>query len=247
VRRLVGCAFATVTDVDVVDLLRREPHDFHPAAKGEPWAVQDSTLRFLAGSVRPGSTTLETGVGESTVVFLSLSSRHIAVAPDTRERDAITEFCHKHQVPTTALEFLAGTSDRLLPNLAIPPLDVVLIDGQHAFPAPFLDWYYTADAVVQHGLVVIDDVPIRTGEVLRDFLEAEPEWERVADLGRAVAFRKTVSGPVTGKWWLEQPWCHPQGGGPSFWEVLRHKIRVRSRARALVRGRSGRSAGQGSR
>jgi hypothetical protein len=198
--------------------------------------VDTSTLERLTELVPVGGTTLETGVGESTVVFLSRSARHIAVAPDRRERDAITAFCSEHDIPVDSFEFLEGTSDRILPSLDLPRLDLVLIDGQHAFPAPFMDWYYTADQLRQGGLVVIDDVPIKTGTVLRDFLAAEPEWRLREETSRVAIFEKLIDGPVTGKWWLQQPWCHPDpDGGRSPMARLRSTVRLRSRLRTLVR------------
>jgi hypothetical protein len=36
-------------------------------------------------------------------------------------------------------------------------LDLVLIDGDHAFPASFIDWYYTAEQVKLGGYVIVDD------------------------------------------------------------------------------------------
>jgi hypothetical protein len=53
--------------------------------------------------------------------------------------------------------------------VTLPPLDIVLIDGAHAFPFPFLDWYFTASALKAGGLLVIDDVQIATGTILADF------------------------------------------------------------------------------
>src|SRR4051812_7899693 len=135
--------------MDPVALMRRTPHNFHPAAKGEPWALDSQTLERLAAVVPDGATTLETGVGESTVVFLAKAARHIAIGPDEREAEAIRAFFVEHGIPTENFEFHVGISERVLPVLDLPQLDVVLIDGQHAFPAPFLDWFYTADQLRQ--------------------------------------------------------------------------------------------------
>jgi hypothetical protein len=224
--------------VDPVELLRSNPHDFHPSSKGEPWTVGNELLRFLADNTPVGATTLETGVGDSTFVFISRSARHIAVGPAAEEAEAVVAFCQEHGIATEGFEFQCGTSDRILPNLSIPELDLVLIDGQHAFPAPFLDWYYTADRLREGGLVAIDDVWIRTGTVLKEFLLAEPEWGLVEDLGRAVVFRRLTAEPVTQKWWLQQPWCHPTKEAASPMLRLRARLHLRTRLKALV-GHSG--------
>jgi hypothetical protein len=219
--------------MDPVDLLRRTPHNFHPAAKGEPWALDGDTLDRLAATVPEGASTLETGVGESTVVFLAKSARHIAIGPDEREAAAITAFCDEHGIPTDNFEFHVGISERVLPALELPPLDVVLIDGQHAFPAPFLDWYYTADHLRQGGRLVIDDVWIRTGKTLVDFLAAEPEWELVESGNLSAVFERRAAGPVTGKWWREQPWCHPDPPRARPLAELRNRVRLRTRLKSL--------------
>jgi hypothetical protein len=67
----------------------------------------------------------------------------------------------------------------------------VLVDGSHSFPQAFIDWFYTQQALRVGGVMVIDDVHVWTGRVLRDFLAAEPEW-RVEQRwhGRTVAVRK---------------------------------------------------------
>jgi hypothetical protein len=220
--------------VDPVELLRDHPHVFHPSAKGEPWAVAENMLRFLADYAPTGGTSLETGLGDSTVVFLSRSARHIAVGPAAEEAEAITAFCRQHGISTDGFQHCCGTSDRILPNLDIPVLDIVLIDGQHAFPAPFLDWYYTADRLREGGLLAIDDVGIRTGAVLKEFLVAEPEWELVTDFGRSVVFRRLTSAPVTQKWWGEQPWCRRRPPQPTFAQRLRGRVRLRTRMKALA-------------
>src|SRR4051812_8746123 len=110
--------------MDPVDLMRRTPHNFHPAAKGEPWGLDSHTLDRLAALVPEGASTLETGVGESTVVFLAKASRHIVIGPDEREAAAIRAFCDEHGISTDNFEFHEGISERVLPTLELPPLDV---------------------------------------------------------------------------------------------------------------------------
>jgi hypothetical protein len=34
-----------------------------------------------------------------------------------------------------------------LPHATWPPRDIILNDGAHAFPYPFIDWYFTAGAL----------------------------------------------------------------------------------------------------
>src|SRR6185503_1666742 len=91
--------------------------------------------------------------------------------------------------------FELGPSDKLLPTMALGDLDLVLIDGGHGFPVPFIDWYYTAFALKAGGIVIVDDTQIWTGAVLRDFLMADPDWKLLHLWGgRAAAFTKLTDG-----------------------------------------------------
>jgi hypothetical protein len=95
-------------------------------------------------------------------------------------------------------------SERVLPALDPAPLDLVLIDGSHSFPQVFIDWFFTQRALKVGGTLLVDDVHIWTGRVLRDFLRAEPEWKLVERwAGRTVAFRK-VAHYDDGKDWADQ-------------------------------------------
>ena len=58
----------------------------------------------------------------------------------------------------------------MLPQLRDKDYDFALIDGRHAFPTPFIDWYYIADALKIGGLVLIDDLHIWTCDLLKQYL-----------------------------------------------------------------------------
>jgi hypothetical protein len=200
-------------------------------------------LEYLYAALPDGGTTLETGSGLSTVVFISRSARHITIAPVDDVRDAIVAFCKKFGLNADVLEFHAGRSQDVLPGLQLPPLDAALIDGDHAFPGPFLDWYYTADAIRAGGLVLVDDVQLRTGHVLRQFLREEPEWRHVKDIGKTSVFEKLVEGPLSNKWWGQQPWAsrqYAQQGADLMTRVnvLRTHLQLRTRLRELFAGRT---------
>jgi hypothetical protein len=95
-------------------------------------------------------------------------------------------------------------------------LDLVLIDGCHGFPGPFIDWYYAASG-------------LKAGGVLCEFLRAEPDWRVEHDfVSRTAVFRKLRDGDVMREW-TEQPYT-----------VLHSRSSVAARARRplehLVRG-----------
>ena len=182
--------------MDLDDILRKNPQ-FHRTGKGEPisYGLGKDTLAYIAEKITDGARTLETGAGHSTVLFASLGARHICVVPQSEELDRIIAFYQDHSVPLDKVQFILQRSEMALPTLTNDPLDLVLIDGNHAFPAPFIDWYYTADKIRVGGLLIIDDTEIWTARILRNFLLSEPEWRLDKEFShRACSFTKVKDG-----------------------------------------------------
>ncbi len=161
---------------------------------GQPayWAVAEDVAKLLDQTVVPGSRTLETGAGISTVIFALKGAEHLCVVPDARLVDRIVAFCRDRGISTDKLSFEVGRSEDVLPRLHPVDLDVVLIDGGHAFPIPFLDWYYAARTGLRSGgTLVIDDIQLWTGHLLSDFLRCEPGWRLSHELVKSSVFEKT--------------------------------------------------------
>ena len=189
-------------------LKREEPH-FHASVEHPAnWQVSARVLDWLAATVRPGWQTLETGAGYSTVLLIAGGADHTAISPSPREHVRIRDWCAAHGVDAGSATFIACPSQEVLPTLEPTPLDLVLIDGDHSFPFPFLDWSYTAGRLRRGGLMVVDDTDIPTGAVLREFLANETgRWELERELGVATVFRKTCDDPFVHAAWQDQPWC----------------------------------------
>jgi predicted O-methyltransferase YrrM len=185
-----------------VDDLLRDP----PALHGDPrdptlYTLHPPALRFLERTVRPGDRTLETGSGLSTIVLAASGAEHTCVVPNPEQSRRIVEFCQLRGLPTDGLEFQLERSEVVLPRLDPVPLDLVLLDGSHAFPQVFIDWYYTAGRLKVGGHLVVDDVHIWTGTVLRDFLAADPAWELVEQLrARTAVLRKVADADLSADW-----------------------------------------------
>jgi predicted O-methyltransferase YrrM len=132
-------------------------------------------------------------------------STHIAITPNGKEAEAIRDYAAKNQISLSRVEFVIESSDSYLPRCAIRDLDLVLIDGKHAFPWPIIDWFYTADKLTEGGIVILDDAELSSVAVLKDFMQEDPHWELVKSFGRhAVAFRK-VSESIRDVAWHMQP------------------------------------------
>jgi hypothetical protein len=195
---------ATVTSL--AELLA-DPPVVHRDGAGNrvTWQASDEVLRVIDGHVHDGSRTIETGEGLTTILFALKRAHHICVSPNEEAIGLIKAYCERKAIATDRLRFEVDCSENVLPRLKLKALDLVLIDGRHGFPAPFIDWHYTAAALKAGGLVIVDDTQIWTGQVLREFLIAEPEWELVHDFWpRSAIFVKTREGDHA-KEWVFQP------------------------------------------
>ncbi len=163
-------------------------------------------LEFIDRVVQPGSRTLETGSGYSTILFAMKGAQHTCIVPNQPEIDRILAYCEQQSIDTSNLTFQAKPSERVLPTLDTGPLDLVLIDGSHSFPQVFIDWFYVAEALQVGGHMLVDDVHLWTGRVLRDFLAAEPEWQIVDELGGRTAIVRKVGEVDPDRVWNEQPY-----------------------------------------
>lgn len=157
--------------------------------------LSEEVLSFVSERLNSDSQTVETGCGISTVMFALTGARHIVISPAQHEFQIIQAYCHEHHIPTDRVNFLLGASQHILPTLQMPPLDAVLIDGLHGFPAPYIDWFYTASKLRVGGLLIVDDTWVWTCQVLKDVLGEQPEWEMVADFPpRTTIFKKLAEG-----------------------------------------------------
>lgn len=169
--------------------------------------VHPELARFLDRQVGPDSVTLETGAGLSTLVILRKGvKRHIAIQPDPDQFTVIDRFLAEHGLDARPLEAVVRRSEDYLPTATLPPLDLVLIDGDHAFPIPFIDWHYTASALKVGGLMIVDDADIVTGAVLADFMRSDTGWEEVSrhESGRFAIARKLPPDPDAPRGWRRQ-------------------------------------------
>jgi hypothetical protein len=192
--------------MDLTDVLADPPKP-HDDSRGGfmVMGLTEPALKFIYENVDESCVTLETGCGLSTVVFALKGSRHTVIAPAPSEFEITKAYCRDHGIPVSQVDFITEPSQQALPGLESAPLDLVLIDGGHGFPTPYIDWFYTAGKLKKGGFLLVDDVWVWSCQILRDFLIEQPHWEFVTEYeGRTAVFRKIEDGS---EWleWTQQP------------------------------------------
>lgn len=200
--------------------------------------VSPEVLAFIVEHVRPGDRTLETGSGYSTIAFALAGAEHTAVSPAPWEHERIRRWCDERDVSLASVTLIEGLSQEILPGLSPEPLDLALIDGDHSFPTVFVDFYYSANRLRRGGLLVVDDTHIRTGDILRRFLESESKtgrWRLERRFPTTVAFVKLTETLIELGGWASQPYCAKPLAlpGTPLWPRVRRQVRLRTRLREL--------------
>lgn len=190
----------------IFQALKRENPAFHGPGGKYHWSLSDDVLQWLFETVAEGQRTLETGCGYSTLIFALKGAEHTVISPVAEEHQRIRSWGEAHGVDFSKVRFVAAKSEDVLPKLGPEPLDIVLIDGWHAFPAPFIDWFFTCSKLAVGGRMIVDDTQILACRVLRDFLEKEAgRWSLECRFNRTDIFRKLQEQMFEGDW-REQPW-----------------------------------------
>ena len=200
------------------------------------YTLNSQVLSYLIETIRPSCRTLETGAGGSTLVFGFKQSQHIAITPGLTEIELIKEYAASNHIPLKTVHFVSRSSDQYLPCCDVKDLDIVLLDGKHAFPWPILDWFYTADRLRKNGLMILDDGQLGSVSVLVDFLSMDPRWQLVREFSaKTYVFRKLAE-TVHDVAWHMQPFCIPSGRRPDN-TLFRSAIlrRVGSRLKGLLK------------
>lgn len=237
--------------MDLATLLANPP-DLHRSAAGEPMqmGLASEMLEFITTHVTAGARTLETGAGTSTIAFAMCGAQHVAITPSHQEIKILKCHCADHGLRAEAITFICEPSEHVLPTLESDPLDLVLIDGRHGFPAPFIDFFYTAGPLKLGGYLIVDDVHLSPCRYLRDLLAEQPQWRLEQELPyRSAIFQKLADGA---EWmdWTHQPYVTRNSGVPTQLQVAVDDLRRRdyatlaSRVQNTVRRAAGKLAAQ---
>ena len=166
-----------------------DPPRVHGSAPAGIYNADPACCAHLAARLAPGKRSLETGLGLSTIAFAASGADHTAFFLDPEEGVTLTAWLAARDISDRALELVAGPSQATLPaHKPAGPLDVVFIDGNHAFPFPMLDFYFAARWLRPGGLLAIDDLHLPAPALLYATLAVDPRWRVDRKARRWVAF-----------------------------------------------------------
>ncbi len=201
----------------------------HTRASGENRCIgmHNEVLQYLYDQLHPGQLTLETGCGLSTLVFALSNCIHKVIVPNAAHIEATKQAAIRYDIPFDDTTFILGRSEKVLPAFSTETkLDAVLIDGGHAFPIPFIDWFYTNNLLRVNGLLVLDDIDLKSVSILDDYLSSQPEWQKDKVIRRTAFYIKIHDLDIDDAWdyWQKQPFN--RGLGLNFrkiWLNLRYR------------------------
>jgi predicted O-methyltransferase YrrM len=169
---------------------------------GEEWStggLNGEQLRFLhevasrqLGVPRPRI--VETGAGNSTIVFLMAKAQRVltfALEPELETR--IRGYCETNGVDAQSLEFIVGRSELTLPLAAmnnVGHFDMALIDGGHGWPTVFIDFCFLNLMLRRGGVLLVDDIQLHSVREVARLTDEQPQFERIKNVGKLYAWRK---------------------------------------------------------
>lgn len=148
---------------------------------------------------------VETGCGATTLLLSHLSEHHTAFALDIG--GSIVNVRRSPLLREGVVSFVEGPSQRTLPQHHFDErLQLAIIDGPHAYPFPDLEYYFLYPHLEAGGLLVLDDIHIRSISNLFQFLRCD-EMFRLDEVVKTTAFFTRTDAPTfdpMGDGWRKQ-------------------------------------------
>lgn len=218
----------------LLDGVLADPPQVHSGSSEGVWQTDRRCYEFMAQTLPEKASTLETGLGVSTVLFARWGCRHTCVVGSGGQVERLTAYCSDRSIDLSGVTFEVGYSQDVLPGLALDGLDLVLIDGGHGYPTPIIDWFYGCRTLPVGGVVVVDDMHLpAVAYYLARYLDLDPAWEPLAREPKWGAYRRVSETPLGGEWVTQAAFL----GGPRTPIANRAKIAA---AGALKRTKLGR-------
>jgi len=181
----------------IIDL----PISWHPLGGFDARTAQ-AIVRFCEG--RDIAESMETGAGKSTLIFSHLSRHHTVFALDDGE--SLSMPLRSHLLRKDVVTAIEGPSQLTLPKHQFKPLQLALIDANHAFPFAELEYYYIYPHLETGAILIIDDVDIPTINNMYRVLRVDRMYRDLGIVGKTCFLERTSApllDPITG-WWKMQ-------------------------------------------
>ncbi|HTW65569.1 MAG TPA: class I SAM-dependent methyltransferase [Bryobacteraceae bacterium] len=155
------------------------------------------TLEAIArkASRRRISNSVETGCGASTLLLSHLSDHHTVFAMDAAS-GSVTNVRRSALLRASAVTFVEGPTQATLPRHRFEKkLQLVLLDGPHAYPFPDLEYYFLYPHLETGALLILDDIHIPTVHNLFEFLRRDAMFD-LDEVVQTTAFFTRTSAPT---------------------------------------------------
>lgn len=212
--------------------IKRERPPIHIKKDGSYRCVglNNEVLDYLLKILKPGLHTLETGCGLSTLIFALSQCEHLAIVPNSTHIEETKRSAAQNNINLDAVTFIEKRSEDFLPTWSTDTqLDVILVDGGHAFPLPIIDWFFTHQHLCERGYLILDDIGLQSVHVLFNFLKGQSEWEVDRIIHKTAFLRKLKSVVVDNEWdyWNEQTYNQNiKTKARQFYYGLRHRLHL---------------------
>ncbi|MEI6632480.1 MAG: class I SAM-dependent methyltransferase [Chlamydiota bacterium] len=186
--------------IDEIDTL---PRDWHTAGAATGRHLQ--AIAAHAQKIVDLRHSAETGSGKTTVLFSHLSPHHLVFAMEGG--GSISQVQSSPLFDSRSVTYIEGPSQLTLPRYHFShELQIVLIDGPHAYPFPDLEYYCFYPHISTGGLLLIDDIQIPTIARMYEILKADAMWELLEVVEGMAFLRRTPVrgvGPFSEGWWVQ--------------------------------------------
>ncbi len=146
----------------------------------------------------------ETGSGASTLLFSHFSEHHTVFAFDGGS-GSVRNVKSSSLLRENIVRFVEGPTQRTLPKQQFDEkLQVVLLDGPHAYPFPDLEYYFLYPHLDAGALLILDDIHIPTINRLFQFLRRDAMFDLDEVVHTTAFFTRTNTptfDPYGDGWW----------------------------------------------
>jgi len=168
------------------------PSDWHGAGTMSDRVLTAMVEHSLA--IKGVRCSAETGSGKTTLLFSHLSQSHTVFAID--DGNSISRVKNSELFNRSSVTYVEGPSQLTLPRYEFTDqLQMVLIDGPHAYPFPDLEYYYFYPRIDVGGLLLIDDINIPSISRMFEIVRRDDMFELLEVVENTAFFRRT-SAPV---------------------------------------------------